>query len=380
MAELFQKHAHPPRMRTHFDHHMGRWASKEEGPKRLANRLDGFRSFDSAVRPKNAQSALLVSQIASNHRSGTFRHGRSLLAPSSALKPADYLLGLKERPPHPISVGRAACVAQNPHGPRAREPGAAATTRPASPPIEATAIRPPRASLLGVALTPMGGVARGAPRRSPPDRDSLAPARLRRFLDMEVTPRAGRSTTGHLRACRTRAYHGARESALGLATHSRRVAQAGPRSLAAHCCASHAAPPEVTLAPSQTWRTFLQNHLADLVSVDFFVVPTATFRVLYVFVVLLHHRRKVVHFNVTDSPTAAWTAQQIVEAFPHDSAPRYLLRDRDGHLRWRVPATSEGHGLGRGSHCASLALAEPLRSTRHWHLPPRAFRPRHRPE
>jgi len=81
--------------------------------------------------------------------------------------------------------------------------------------------------------------------------------------------------------------------------------------------------------PSQTWRTFLQNHVADLVSVDFFVVPTATFRVLYVFVVLLHHRRQVVHFNVTDSPTAAWTAQQIVEAFPDDSAPRYLLRDRD---------------------------------------------------
>src|SRR4030081_3711958 len=82
--------------------------------------------------------------------------------------------------------------------------------------------------------------------------------------------------------------------------------------------------------PSQTWRTFLQNHVADLASVDFFVVPTATFRVLYVFVVLLQHRRQVVHFNVTDSPTAAWTAQQVVEAFPDDSAPRYLLRDRDG--------------------------------------------------
>jgi putative transposase len=82
-------------------------------------------------------------------------------------------------------------------------------------------------------------------------------------------------------------------------------------------------------SPSQTWRTFLQNHVLDLVSVDFFVVPTATFRMLYVFVVLQHHRRKVVHFNVTDSPTAAWTAQQIVEAFPDDSAPRYLLRDRD---------------------------------------------------
>src|SRR5438132_1597470 len=92
--------------------------------------------------------------------------------------------------------------------------------------------------------------------------------------------------------------------------------------------------------PSQSWRTFLQNHVADLVSVDFFVVPTATFRILYVFVVLLHHRRRVVHFNVTDSPTAAWTAQQIVEAFPDDSAPRYLLRDRDsiygGEFRRRV--------------------------------------------
>src|SRR6267143_2429108 len=70
--------------------------------------------------------------------------------------------------------------------------------------------------------------------------------------------------------------------------------------------------------PSQTWRTFLQNHLADLVAVDFFVVPTATSRVLYVFVVLMHHRRQLVHFNVTDSPTAAWPAQQIVEAFPDD--------------------------------------------------------------
>ena len=92
--------------------------------------------------------------------------------------------------------------------------------------------------------------------------------------------------------------------------------------------------------PSQTWRTFLQNHVADLVSVDFFVAPTVTFRVLYVFVVLLHHRRQVVHFNVTDSPTVAWTAQQLVEAFPDDSAPRYLLRDRDciygGEFRRRV--------------------------------------------
>src|SRR6266849_5529307 len=96
--------------------------------------------------------------------------------------------------------------------------------------------------------------------------------------------------------------------------------------------------------PSQSWKTFLENHLADLVSVDFFVVPSATFRVLYVFVVLLHHRRRVVHFNVTDSPIAAWTAQQIVEAFPDDSAPRYLLRDRDSIYGGEFQRRAKGMG------------------------------------
>ena len=81
--------------------------------------------------------------------------------------------------------------------------------------------------------------------------------------------------------------------------------------------------------PSQTWRTFLNNHTRDIVGIDFFTVPTATFRVLYVFIVLSHDRRHILHFNVTEHPTAQWTAQQIIEAFPFDTAPRYLLRDRD---------------------------------------------------
>jgi len=81
--------------------------------------------------------------------------------------------------------------------------------------------------------------------------------------------------------------------------------------------------------PSQTWRTFLDNHVRGLVSLDFFTVPTARLRVLFVLVVLAHHRRRVVHFNVTEHPTAHWTAQQIVDAFPDASAPPYLLRDRD---------------------------------------------------
>jgi transposase InsO family protein len=81
--------------------------------------------------------------------------------------------------------------------------------------------------------------------------------------------------------------------------------------------------------PSQTWRTFLENHVQSMVSIDFFTVPTIRFQILYVFLVLAHDRRRIVHFGVTTHPTAEWTAHQLREAFPWDSAPRYLLRDRD---------------------------------------------------
>ena len=81
--------------------------------------------------------------------------------------------------------------------------------------------------------------------------------------------------------------------------------------------------------PSQTWRTFLDNHVKTIVSVDFFTVATIRFQILYVLLVLAHDRRRIVHFNVTSHPTAEWTAQQLREAFPFDQAPHYLLRDRD---------------------------------------------------
>ena len=81
--------------------------------------------------------------------------------------------------------------------------------------------------------------------------------------------------------------------------------------------------------PSQTWRSFLDNHSGEIAAIDFFSVPTATFRTLFCFIILLHDRRQVIHFNVTEHPTAAWTAQQIREAFPEDRAPRFLVRDRD---------------------------------------------------
>ena len=81
--------------------------------------------------------------------------------------------------------------------------------------------------------------------------------------------------------------------------------------------------------PSQTWRTFLENHVKSMVSVDFFTVPAIRFEILYVFLVLAHDRRRILHFGVTAHPTAEWTAQQLREAFPWDSAARYLLGDRD---------------------------------------------------
>jgi len=84
-----------------------------------------------------------------------------------------------------------------------------------------------------------------------------------------------------------------------------------------------------TKPSSSSWKTFLANHASDIAACDFLVVPTATFRLLYVFVVLDYDRRRVLHFNVTENPSAEWTGQQIVNAFPDDSAPRYLLRDND---------------------------------------------------
>ena len=82
--------------------------------------------------------------------------------------------------------------------------------------------------------------------------------------------------------------------------------------------------------PSQTWRTFLANHMKQTAAIDFFTVPTVGFKVLYVFLVLRHDRRRLVHFNVMTNPTAPWAVRQMVEAFPFEEAPRFLQRDRDG--------------------------------------------------
>lgn len=97
-----------------------------------------------------------------------------------------------------------------------------------------------------------------------------------------------------------------------------------------------------TKPPSQSWRTFLENHAPDIFAIDFLTVPTATFRVLFVLVILSHDRRKIIHTNSTEHPTADWTAQQLLEAVGADEAPRFLLRDNDaiyGKLFRRKVAT-----------------------------------------
>ena len=97
--------------------------------------------------------------------------------------------------------------------------------------------------------------------------------------------------------------------------------------------------------PSQSWQTFLRNHAGAIAAMDFFVVPTATFRLLYVLLVMTHERRKVIHFKITETPTAEWTAQQVVNAFPYDTAPKYLLRDRDGIYGSAFVQRVEGMGI-----------------------------------
>ena len=98
-------------------------------------------------------------------------------------------------------------------------------------------------------------------------------------------------------------------------------------------------------SPSQSWPTFLRNHLSETVAIDFFAVPTATFKTLYVFLVLSLERRQIVHFNVTDSPTDAWTNRQLVQAFPFDTAPRFVIRDRDSIYGEEVVKTLQMLGI-----------------------------------
>lgn len=99
--------------------------------------------------------------------------------------------------------------------------------------------------------------------------------------------------------------------------------------------------------PSQTWRTFLINHRTDCVAIDFVTVPTVTYRIVYLLLVLSHDRRKMIHFNVNDHPTASWTAQQLIEAFLWDTASQSLIFDCDGIYGKKFRNRVNGMGINQ---------------------------------
>ena len=104
---------------------------------------------------------------------------------------------------------------------------------------------------------------------------------------------------------------------------------------------------------SQNWRTFLRNHVEGIAAIDMFVVASASFRLLYVMIILAHDRRKIMRTAVTEHPTAAWLSRQVTEAFPWDTAPRYLLRDRDA-----------SHGPDFHSHVEAMGIKEVITAPR----------------
>jgi hypothetical protein len=130
--------------------------------------------------------------------------------------------------------------------------------------------------------------------------------------------------------------------------------------------------------PSQGWRTFLTNHIDGIVAIDLFVLPTITFRLLYCLVILRHGRRLWVSFGVTTNPTAEWISRQITEAFPWDSAPRYLIRDRDTAYGPIFVQRLRAMGIRGQADCSPIALAECIRRETDRHDPPGMSRPHSR--
>ena len=177
---------------------------------------------------------------------------------------------------------------------------------------------------MGVALTNLARLALCHPHRHAGDGRRVASPRLSPVLDLEEpSARAPRRPT---RRSRSDPRGVRRESAVGAPRVHGELEKLGvsvSQSTVAKYMRRHPRP------PSQTWRTFLTNHANQIMAADLFVVPTITFRLLFVLVVLEHARRGIVHVAVTDHPTAAWTAQQLRNAFPENGAPRYLLHDGD---------------------------------------------------
>lgn len=192
---------------------------------------------------------------------------------------------------------------------------------------------------LGVVVTRVERLANGTGHREARAGHRLAWPRLSRVLDVEESPTL-RAPTSRRRNPGPDSDDVAGESAVGRATHSRRAPEVGVEvsqaTVAKYMVRS-------TPSPSQSWRTFLVNHVQRIAAADFFVLPTVKCRLLFVLVILAHERRQIMHVAVTPHPTAAWTAQQFREAFPWDQAPRYLIHDGDLAFQ-AVAATAKSMG------------------------------------
>ncbi len=259
-------------------------------------------------------------------------HSRSnlwLLKTPYALTPLNFLAathGLSARCPFDFDAADATRPGEVASRASPRGTGPAPSTAGASTLAPATVTpHESRPLALGVDVEGVALLANGARHRQAGDRHRVASSGPSLVVDVESRRRTGRpSVPADVRALiRTMSQANPLWSAPRihgeLLNRDLHVSQAS----VAKCMVRSDTP------PSQTWRTFLANHIQQIAAADFFVVPTATCRLLFVLVILAHERRRVVHVAVTEHPTAAWTAQQLREAFPWNEAPRYLVRDRD---------------------------------------------------
>jgi putative transposase len=112
------------------------------------------------------------------------------------------------------------------------------------------------------------------------------------------------------------------------------------------------------LDPGKRWLAFLRNHREAIAAMDFFTVPTLTFNVLYCFFIISHDRRRILHFNVTPHPTSNWIVQQMREAFPHESTPKFLIFDHDAKYGLEVPAAIRSMKIA----CVQTSVQSPGRT------------------
>src|SRR6202163_371120 len=248
---------------------------------------------------------------------------------------SSHEVGARLVPPDPPNGGTFARRAP------ARSAGLAAPVAGAAAHATATsAAREDRPMALGRARPHLDRVANGACRRQAGDRHRLAPTGLPAVVDLEEPPPHGATDRPSRRP-----YAHSHDVAGNPRWGAPRI-HGELRKLGIDVCETTVA--KYMVRPrqpsSQTWRTFLRNHLGQIVAADFFVVPTATYRLLFVLVLLAHDRRRIRHVAVTAHPTAAWTAQQLREAFPWDEAPRYLIHDRD-HAFDGLGTTAKAMGI-----------------------------------